>query len=82
MPNSGHNEEKQWQNVVKEMPMGMTKWVNTIAVNEKVIYIYTCFNGVDDKVMLLQRITCFRYIMLINVNMSNCKYAKCMNVVR
>ncbi len=35
---------------------------------------------VDDKVMLLQ-IICFRYMMLINVNMSNCKYLKCMNVV-
>ncbi len=37
--------------------------------------------GVDDKVMLLQIIICFRYMMLINVNMSNCKYLKCMNVV-
>ncbi len=36
---------------------------------------------VADKVMLLQIITCFRYMMLINVNMSNCKYLKCMNVV-
>ncbi len=26
------------------MPMGMTKSVNTITVNEKVIYIYTSFN--------------------------------------
>ncbi len=24
----------------------MIKLVNTVAVNEKVIYIYTCFNGV------------------------------------
>ncbi len=37
--------------------------------------------GVDDKVMLLQIIIYFRYMMLINVNMSNCKYIKCMNVV-
>ncbi len=37
--------------------------------------------GVDDKVMLLQIIIWFRYMMLINVNMSNCKYLKCMNVV-
>ncbi len=27
--------------------MGMTNSVNTMSVNEKVIYIYTCFNGVD-----------------------------------
>ncbi len=37
--------------------------------------------GVAEKVMLLQIIICFRYMMLINVNMSNCKYLKCMNVV-
>ncbi len=37
--------------------------------------------GVADKVMLLQIILCLRYIMLINVNMSNCKYLKCMNGV-
>ncbi len=37
--------KEQWQNVVREMPMGMTKSVSTMAVNEKVIYIYTCFNG-------------------------------------
>ncbi len=36
---------------------------------------------VDDKVMVLQIIICFRYMMLINVNLSNCKYLKCMNVV-
>ncbi len=41
--------KEQWQNVVKEMPMGMTKSVNTMAVNENVIYIYTCFNGVAIK---------------------------------
>ncbi len=29
--------------------MGMTKSVNTMAVNQKVIYIYTCFNGVAIK---------------------------------
>ncbi len=29
--------------------MGMTKSVNTMAVNEKVIYIYTYFNGVAIK---------------------------------
>ncbi len=29
--------------------MGITKLVNTMAVNEKVIYIYTCFNGVAIK---------------------------------
>ncbi len=33
----------------REMPMGMSKSVNTMAVNEKVIYIYTCFNGVAIK---------------------------------
>ncbi len=100
-----------------------------MAVNEKVIYIYTCFNGVAikewiniykaviefiqvvsilvyeknqetvkvkikegrggkrrkggergvaDKVILLQIIICFRYMMLINVKMFNCKYLKCM----
>ncbi len=32
-----------------EMPMGMTNLVNTMAVNEKVFYIYTCFNGVAIK---------------------------------
>ncbi len=37
--------------------------------------------GGDDKVMMLQIIICFMYIMLINVNMSNCKYLECMNVV-
>ncbi len=36
--------------------------------------------GVADKVMLLKIITCFRNMMLININMSNCKYLKCMNV--
>ncbi len=36
---------------------------------------------VADKVMLLQIIICFRYMILINVNMSNYKYLKCMNVV-
>ncbi len=29
-----------------QMPMGMINSVNTMAVNEKVNYIYTCFNGV------------------------------------
>ncbi len=29
--------------------MGMTKSVNTMSLNEKVIYIYTCFNGVAVK---------------------------------
>ncbi len=29
--------------------MGMTTSVNTMAVNEKVNYIYTCFNGVATK---------------------------------
>ncbi len=38
-----HQMLDTWQNVVREMPMGMTKSVNTMAVNEKVIYIYTCF---------------------------------------
>ncbi len=38
--------------------------------------------GVDDKVMLLQIIICFMYMMLINVNMSNCKYLKCTYVIR
>ncbi len=28
------------------MPLGMTESVNTMVVNDKVIYIYTCFNGV------------------------------------
>ncbi len=31
------------------MPMGMTKLVHTMTMNEKVIYIYTCFNGVATK---------------------------------
>ncbi len=34
---------------MSEMPMGMTISVNTMTVNEKVIYIYTCFNGVAIK---------------------------------
>ncbi len=34
---------------------------------------------VADKVMLLQIIICIKY--MINVNMSNCKYLNCMNVV-
>ncbi len=38
--------KEQWQNVVREMPMAMTNSVNTMAVNEKVIYIYIRFNGV------------------------------------
>ncbi len=37
--------------------------------------------AVANKVMLLQIIICFRYMILINVHMSNCKYLKCMNVV-
>ncbi len=41
--------KEQWQNVVREMLMGMTNSVNTMALNEKVIYIYTCFNGVAIK---------------------------------
>ncbi len=41
--------KEQWQNVVREMPMGMTNSVNTTAVNEKIIYIYTCFNRVAIK---------------------------------
>ncbi len=41
--------KEQWQNVVREMPIGMTNSVNTMAVNEKVNYIYTCFNGVAIK---------------------------------
>ncbi len=28
------------------MPIGMTELVNTMAMNEKVIYIYRCLNGV------------------------------------
>ncbi len=36
---------------------------------------------VADMVMLLQIIICLWYMMLINVNMSNCKYLNCMNVV-
>ncbi len=35
--------KRQWQNVVREMPMGMNDqvcYVNTMAVNEKVIYIF------------------------------------------
>ncbi len=38
--------KEQRPNVVREMPMGMTNLINTMAVNEKEIYIYTCFNGV------------------------------------
>ncbi len=34
---------------MREMPMGMTNSVTTMAVNEKVIYIYTCFNAVAIK---------------------------------
>ncbi len=30
---------------MREMPIGMNNSVNTMAVNEKVNYIYTCFNG-------------------------------------
>ncbi len=41
--------KEQWQNVVREMPMGMTYSVYTMAVNEKANYIYTCFNGVAIK---------------------------------
>ncbi len=41
--------KEQWQNVVREMPMGMINSVNTMAMNEKLIYIYTCFNGVAIK---------------------------------
>ncbi len=41
--------KEQWQNVVREMPIGMTKSINTMAVNEKVVYIYTYFNGVAIK---------------------------------
>ncbi len=41
--------KEQWQNVVREMQIGMIRTVNTMAVNEKVIYIYTCFNGVAIK---------------------------------
>ncbi len=58
-PNVGHKlfecpivdtiRKEQWQNLEREMPMGMTNLVNTIAVNEKVIYIYTSFNGVAIK---------------------------------
>ncbi len=43
------SRKAQWQNVVREMPMGMTNSVNTMAVIEKVNYIYTCFNGVAIK---------------------------------
>ncbi len=41
--------KEQWQNVVREMPTGMTNSVNTMAVKENVIYIYTSFNGVAIK---------------------------------
>ncbi len=44
--------KEQWQNVVREMPIQMTNSVNTMAVNEKVNYIYTCFNGVTIKELL------------------------------
>ncbi len=37
---------EQWQTVLREMPVGMTQSVNTMSVNEKVIFSYTCFNGV------------------------------------
>ncbi len=59
LPNVGHIlfecpivdtiKKEQWPNVVREMQIGMTKSVNIMAVNEKVIYIYTCFNGVAIK---------------------------------
>ncbi len=58
-PNVGHilfecpivdkKRKEQCQNVVREMPMGMTWLVITMTVNEKVIYIYTRFNGVAIK---------------------------------
>ncbi len=58
-PNVGHRlfecpivytiRKEQWQNVVREMPIGMNKSVRTMAVNKKVIYIYTCFNRVTIK---------------------------------
>ncbi len=38
--------KEQWQNVVREIPMGVNKLVNTMVLKEKEIYIYTCFNGV------------------------------------
>ncbi len=41
--------KEQWQNVVREMPLRMTNSVNTMVVNEKAIYIYTCFNRVAIK---------------------------------
>ncbi len=44
--------KEQWLNVVREMPMGMPNLVNTMDVNEKVFYIYTCFNGVAIKEMI------------------------------
>ncbi len=37
------------QNVVREMPIRMTESVNTMDVNEKVIFIYSCFNGIAIK---------------------------------
>ncbi len=46
--------KEQWQNVMREMPMGMTNSVNTMAVNENVIYIYTCFNGVTIKEWIIK----------------------------
>ncbi len=41
--------KEPWQTVVREMSMGMIKSVNTMAVNEKVNYVYICFNGVAIK---------------------------------
>ncbi len=34
------------------MPIGMTNSVNTMAVNEEVIYIYICFNGMTTKELI------------------------------
>ncbi len=41
--------KEHWQSVVRGMPVGVTKSVKAMAVNEKVIYIYTCFNRVAIK---------------------------------
>ncbi len=45
--NGRHNMERSVTKCSeREMPMWMTKSINTMVENEKLIYIDTCFNGV------------------------------------
>ncbi len=59
MPNSRHN-------VVSEMPIGMTNSVNTMAGNEKVNYIYTCFKGVAIKEWIIIYNAVIEFIQIIS----------------